>query len=293
MDTSSRINIDLCLKCIMIIAFITVLSLALIFVYDFICQSKLFNIKKIKISGTNQTDKEEILELADISCNKNIFQINLSTAKKLIASHPWVKSVTIKRDLNCELLMSVIEQKPIAIVQIGNLANVLINANGRPFKEYNPQKDNLKNLPVITGVDLSLKAIQNIKGSHNIKNTHNIKGTHKKTGSQYMFEGPLFNSIMEFLKTDNPNIVRVIKADTNTGISIEANDIYNKSSLEPEKTILINLGFHNYKAKLNKAIKISEYIDKYFPGREICAIDLFNLEKIFIKTIPGRLLQSG
>ena len=274
MNTSSVINIDVCLKCIMIIAFISVLSLASIFVYDFICQSKFFNIKKIKISGTNQTVKEEILELADLSYNKNIFQINLFTARKLIASHPWVKSVSIKRNLDCELLISVIEERPIAIVQIENLADILINAKGKPFKEYNPQKDNIENLPVITGVDLNLKV------------------TRKKTDHQYMFDGPLFNSVMEFLKTDNPNRVRFIKADTNTGISIEANDIYNKSSLEPEKTILITLGFNNYKAKLNKAIKISEYIDKNFPEREICAMDLFNLEKIFIKTIPDGLLKG-
>ena len=267
MNTSSVINIDICLKCIMIIAFISVLSLASIFVYDFSCQSRLFNIKKIKITGTNQTVKEEILELADISCNKNIFQINLFTAKKLIASHPWIKSVSIKRNLDCELLISVIEERPIAIVQIENLADILINAKGKPFKEYNPGKDSINNLPVITGVDL------------------------QKSNHKYAFNSPLFNSVMEFFKTDNSNNVKLIEADKNSGISIKANDIYNKSSLNNKETIQIKLGFSKFKAKLNKAVKISEYIDKNFPEKTISTMDLFNIEKVFIKTKPDRLFQ--
>ncbi len=54
--------VDFCLKCIMIVVSITVLSLASIFIYDFITQTDFFNIKTIEISGTKQT-------------SKNVFQI--------------------------------------------------------------------------------------------------------------------------------------------------------------------------------------------------------------------------
>ena len=271
--------VDLCLKCIMTIAFFSVLSLAAIFMYDFITQSKFFNITKIEITGTQHAFKKDILKLADLSCDKNIFKANLFKIEKRIATHPWIASAMVNRNMACELLISVIEEKPLAIVKIENLADILINVHGKPFKEYNPQKDNIENLPVITGIDLKV--------------TPGPKATRKNMEPEYMFKGPLFDSILDFLKLEDSNDIQLIKADGNRGISIKANDIYNKIPLNNENTIEIQLGFNKFKAKLNKAIKISEYIDKNFPERTICAMDLSNLEKVFIKTTPDKALQIG
>ena len=259
--------VDFFLKCIMIVVSITVLSLASIFIYDFITQTDFLNIKTIEISGIEQTSRNEILKLANIDFNTNIFQVNLSTAQQLIVSHPWIESADIKRSMPLKLIISIIEEKPLAIVKIENLTDILINTSGKPFKEYNPLKDSIKNLPVITGVGLH------------------------KSNYQYTFDSPLFNSVMEFFKTGNSNSVKSIKADINSGISIEANDIYNKFSLNNEKTIQMKLGFSKFKAKLNKAIEISRYIDKNFPEKTISTMDLFNIEKVFIKTEPDRLFQ--
>ena len=241
----------------MTVAFISILSLASIFVYDFICQSNLFSIKKVEISGTKRVLKEDILKLANLTCDENIFKLNLFNIEKLIASHPWIHSACVKRNLASVLSISVIEQEALAIVKIENLADILINTQGRPFKEYNPLKDHLENLPVITGLDLTSK------------------------NNQYLFNGPLFNSIMNFLKIDDSNNVTRIKGDKNTGITIEANDIYNRLPSENHGTVQIKLGFNDFKAKMNKAIKISEYIGQNFPERAITDMDLFNIEKVF------------
>jgi len=281
---TSTEGIDLCLKCIMAIAFFSVLSLAAIFVYDFITQANIFHIKNIKISGTQRTSKEDILKLTGLNCDKNIFKINLYKIEKRILTHPWIESAIVKRNISCEIIISVIEEKPLAIVKIENLTDIIINTKGKPFKEYNPQKDNINNLPVITGIDLNLKIQRKLKSK--------LKTEHKNLTTQY-FKGSLYNSIVEFLKTDDSNYVKLITADQNRGVSIETSDIYNKAPLNQDKTIQIKLGFSKFKAKLNKAIKISEYIDKNFPKRTICAMDLSNLEKVFIKTTPDRVLQNG
>ena len=267
--SDSVAGIDFCLKCIMTVAFISILSLASVFIYDFITQSKFFNITKIEISGTKRVLKEDILKLADLAHDENIFGINLYSIEKLIASHPWIQSACVKRNLASVLFISVIEQEPLAIVKIENLADILINTQGRPFKEYNPLKDHLENLPVITGVDLT------------------------STDNQYMFNGPLFNSIMNFLKTDESGDIKKITGDKNTGITIEANDIYNQLPPESRGTIQIKLGFDNFNAKLNKAKKISAYIDKNFPTRTICTMDLFNIKKVFIKTQLNDALHNN
>ncbi|MCD4718258.1 MAG: FtsQ-type POTRA domain-containing protein [Desulfobacula sp.] len=231
LNSNSGVGIDSCLKCIMVVAFISILSLASIFVYDFITQSDFFNIKKIKISGTTRVIKKDILQLANLTCDRNIFGLNLFTIEKLIASHPWIQSACVKRNLSSVLSISIIEQKPLAIVKIENLADILINTQGRPFKEYNPLKDHLENLPVITGLDLT------------------------SSNNRYMFNGTLFNSIMDFLKIDGLSNIKQIKGDQNTGIAVETNDIYNQLPSGEQGIIQIKLGFNNFKAKLKKAKK--------------------------------------
>ncbi|MBW2654670.1 MAG: FtsQ-type POTRA domain-containing protein [Deltaproteobacteria bacterium] len=269
MKSDSGSSIDFCIKFIMTVVCISILSLASIFMYDFMTQSDFFNIKKIEISGTDRIVKEDILKLADLNCDKNIFGLNLFTIEKRIASHPWIQSADVKRRPSFVLSIFIIEQKPLAIVKIKNLAGILINTHGQPFKEYNPLKDPLKNLPVITGLTLT------------------------NTNNQYMFNGTLFNSIMNFLQTGESGSVRQINGDDDTGITIEANDIYNRLFSYGKKTIQIKLGFDNFKAKLKKAKKISEYIDKNFPTRTICAMDLFNIEKVFIKTKLADALHNN
>ena len=260
LQTDTGIGIDFCLKCIMTIAFVSILSLSLIFAYDFITQSEIFNIKKIEISGTKRVLNNEIIELAKLSDKKNILGINLYSIENRIASHPWIQSATVKRTVSCMLYISVVEHKPLAIIKIENLADILINTQGQPFKEYDSKQDHIENLPVISGVDLTLK------------------------NNQYLFDGPLFNSILDFIKLDISNNTGQITGDKHTGISIESKDIYAPFSSDDITTVNIKLGFTDFEAKLLKAKKIREYIDKNFQEKIICAMDLINIEKVFIKT---------
>ncbi|OGR53606.1 MAG: hypothetical protein A3J80_04740 [Desulfobacula sp. RIFOXYB2_FULL_45_6] len=253
-------GIDVCLKLTMLVAFFSILSLAAIFVYDFVTQAEFFNIARIEIIGTTHITREEILLLSDLNRDRNIYELNTALAEKRIASHPWIQSVSIKRRLDSKLDISVREQTALAIVRILN-TDILINSEGTPFKEYNPATDLLeKNLPVISGLDL------------------------KKIRDEYLFAGTLFDSVMDFLKTEGSGSVGQIEGNENTGVTIETKNFMNPVAAVDEKTIPIKLGFDNYKAKLKKAKKICEYIDKNFPQRTISAMDLFNIEKVFIKT---------
>ncbi|WP_457553748.1 cell division protein FtsQ/DivIB [Desulfobacula sp.] len=255
-DTSSA----LFLKCIMSVTFISILSLASIFIYDFMTQSKFFNIKEIEISGTNRVQRQDLLKLADLTGEKNILEINLSSIKKHIISHPWIQSASIKRNLPSGLFISIMEQDPLAIVKIENLADILINTQGTPFKEYDPLRDGLKSLPIITGIDLT------------------------RDNDQHLFNGTLFNAVMNFLQTYESSHTGYIIGNKNTGITVESRDIYNQKPVDEQGTIQIKLGFDNFKAKLNKAKNISRYIAQNFPEKTICAMDFFNIEKVFIKT---------
>jgi cell division protein FtsQ len=267
-DTRSGNGIVFCLKGIMMFVFIGVLSLGSIFIYDFITQSNIFNIKQIEISGTKRIQKQDLIELTGLNCEKNILAINLFSIEKLLVSHPWIQSACVKRTLNSELFISIIEQQPLAIVKIKNLADILINTKGSPFKEYNPLKDHIKNLPVVTGLDLTC------------------------ANNQYLFNGTLFDTTMDFLQSNDCANIRRIQANKNTGVTIETQDIYNQLPWGEQGIVQIELGFNNFKAKLNKAKNISAYIDKNFPEKTICSMDLFNIKKVFIKTKLNNALPN-
>jgi len=258
--TESKFDIDFCLKCIMTVAAISLISLASIFFYDFITQSAVFNVKKIEIIGTGRAAQNDILKLADLKTGKNIFEPNLFSIEKKISDHPWIHSVSVKRNLPSNIVISIVEQEPLAIVKIENLADILINTKGQPFKEYNPKTDQIKGLPVISGLDLTSK------------------------NNQYQFHGPLFNSTMDLLDIQTMSQAIEIKGDKNTGLTIQTIDIYNKKEDIEQDTLEIKLGFNDFQAKLYRAKEISNYIDKYLPDRVIIAMDLFNVEKVFIKT---------
>ncbi len=260
-DSSGR-AVDVCLRCIMIIALVSILSLGYIFAYDFITQSPCFNIRKIELSGTTRVSRQKILELAGLNRPENIFRLNVFTAARHIATHPWIQSASVKRHLPDRISISVTEEKPLAIVRVENIADILINTQGKPFKEYNPEKDKIDDLPVISGIDLTF------------------------SNDQYQFDGPLFNCIMEFLNLKHQGHVRQIKGNTRTGISIVTDNMFNRqfSSAAPGRTIKLCLGFGNFSAKLMKAQQIAEYMGTNFPGRTICTMDLSDIRKAFIKT---------
>jgi hypothetical protein len=267
-DSNSQSGIAVCLKYVMALVFISALSLGSIFIYDFITQSPSFNIKKIEISGTKRVLKEDIIQLADLTFEKNILKINLFSIEKQIISHPWIQSARVKRNLDSVLSISITEHEPLAIVKIENLADILINTQGSPFKEYSPVNDNIKNLPIVTGLDLA------------------------SVNNQYLFNGTLFNSTMDFLQSVDCINIKQINGNKNTGVTIEARDIYNRQLTDEQGIIQIKLGFNNFKAKLNKAKTISKYIDENFPEKTICAMDFFNIEKVFIKTKFNNALRN-
>jgi hypothetical protein len=248
---------------------VAMMSLGAIYTHDAIVQSPFFAVTRIEVSGNHRVIREELLARAGLNRETNLFELHLPAVVKKLERHPWVARATVKRQLLSTLKITIEEEQPLAIVTIENLPDIIINAQGEPFKEYNPETDRLEGVPVISGVDLSL------------------------SDSTYGFEGDLFNAIMDLLQMDNLSQVRTIHGNENTGITIKALDIYNKSFYkgntgenqgEKEAFIPIKLGFDRFEEKLARAREISRYMEAKFPSRTILAMDLYNIKKIFIKT---------
>lgn len=246
---------------------VAMMSLGAIYAHDAVVQSPFFTVSRIQITGLHRLTRADILETAGLDREVNLFELHLPAVEKKLSRHPWVAEARAQRRLFSTLEIIVTEEEPLAIVTIENLADVIINTQGKPFKEYDPSKDKLQGLPVISGVDLSLSQ------------------------DRYLFEGDLFNAIMDLLKIQNLGQVRTIHGDENTGITIKALDIYNKTlykegtqETQARALIPIKLGFSRFSQKLARAKKISRYMEAQFPSKTILAMDLYDIEKVFIKT---------
>ncbi|WDP89455.1 MAG: FtsQ-type POTRA domain-containing protein [Desulfobacter sp.] len=243
------------------------MSLSAIWLHDAVVQSPFFTIRTVEVSGLNRVSREALLDRAGLDRERNLFEIRPEYIEKRLAALPWIARARVERHFFSKLSICVEEEMPLAIVAIENLSDLIINTQGMPFKEYDPEKDQLNTLPVITGVDLTL------------------------SGNIYRFEGALFNSVMDLLKVKGLGRIRSIHGDPHTGILIQAPDIYNRPQGDiPEETeasralIPIKLGFDGFEEKLAKAIDLSRYMAARFPEKIILAMDLYDMNQIFIKT---------
>ena len=248
---------------------VCVLSIAAVFAHDVVVQSPFFSIEKVAVSGENRVTEDEIVALSGLEAPANIFQINLSAMEKRIAAHPWIATAAVRRTLFFTLEVSIVEEDPLAIVSIENLSDILINSRGKPFKEYDPDLDKALQLPVITGVDLTL------------------------ADDRYLFQGPLFNSILDLLHKQIPHTIVSIKGDEHMGITIPVPDVFNQTPISENSLIPLHLGFDDYRKKMIAARKISRYITANIPGRTICAMDLFDMDTVLVKTADMDTLPSN
>jgi cell division protein FtsQ len=245
------------------------MSFGCIYIHDAILQSPLFDVKTIMIDGLDRVTRDEVLARTGLDKPGNIFELQPAKLEKELKTHPWIRLATVKREMLSTVSIKIEEQEPLAIVTIENLADIIINAQGAPFKEYEPDKDDLNSLPVISGMDLSL------------------------SNSTYLFEGDLFNAVMEILRIKGIGQIQTILGDENTGILINILNTYpdtgftnNSADTDSEnKTMIpVRLGFDGFEKKLARARQIQRYMKTNYPDKKISAIDLFSLEKVFVST---------
>lgn len=247
--------------------FIGGMSLGSIYIHDAVLQCPLLEVKTIMIDGLDRVPRDEVLAWTGLDKPANIFQLQPDILEKKLNTHPWIRLATVKRQLLSTISIKIEEQEPLAIVTIENLADIVINAQGEPFKAYDPPKDDLAALPVISGVDLSL------------------------SNSTYLFQGDLFNAVMQILKLKGFGQIQTIFGDENTGILINILNTHtgfteNPGETESEKktVIPVKLGFDGFEKKLARARQIQCYMETNYPDKTISAIDLFSLKKVFVTT---------
>jgi cell division septal protein FtsQ len=107
-----------------------------------------FALREIRGAATTHVSRDEIVALAGAELGDHLLAIDTDAVAARVATHPWVASVRVRRQLPSALAIDVVERHAVASALLGTL--YLIDESGRPFKRAT--LDEADGLPVITGV---------------------------------------------------------------------------------------------------------------------------------------------
>jgi cell division protein FtsQ len=107
-----------------------------------------FAVQEVRVAATTHVSAAEIQELTGVEIGDALLTVDPDQVAAKLASHPWIASARVRRDLPSALAIEVTERRAIASALMGAL--YLLDENGRPFKRAT--FDEADGLPVITGV---------------------------------------------------------------------------------------------------------------------------------------------
>ena len=110
--------------------------------------SEAFTIREVRFSGLVHAQEADLLQRSGLKPGANLFRTDLGRAARALQTHPWVASAALARRLPGEVLATIVEHRPAALVQLGGL--YVLDEEGRLFKRA-AAEDRL-DLPVVTGL---------------------------------------------------------------------------------------------------------------------------------------------
>ncbi len=116
---------------------------------ELVRDSDYFTVHNVRVNGNSRVSEQEITGIADVRTGTGIFDLDLPRIGRKIAENPWIDTVEVVRSLPDEVVISVTEHQPRAVVQLDYL--YYANGAGKVFKLLD-STDSL-DYPFITGVD--------------------------------------------------------------------------------------------------------------------------------------------
>lgn len=249
---------------IILFLFVIVAVVAVVIIYASRWRTNV-NFDKITVKGNFTLTKEEILQAANIKQDSiiNIEELNLIFIQDRISKHPEIKKVFVSKNPPNELVIEIIEKRPLAIVNLGSQLNLVDEeCEMFPFKNY----EKLFDLPIITGIkQVSLQQIEDKSYMENLKIAVFIAMSALKK-SKF-----LYNQISEINIADTSKII-LITNDKSVPVFFPRNSEKNISDLNYQNEILSKLvvlkNFLEKPFALLKEKKL-DYVDMRFDNQVV------------------------
>lgn len=150
------------------------------------------NYSQITITGNFTIPDDDILKYLRVNSDTvlNLDELDLTIIQDRIIKHPEVKKVNVAKQPPSELLIEIVEKKPIALINFGKDLK-LVDGDFEIFPFINTEM--LYDLPVISGLDLKdlPENIRSLKKSDDLKTALfliNLAFTRSKTLYSYISE---------------------------------------------------------------------------------------------------------
>lgn len=119
------------------------------FMVQLLMASDLFRVEQVAVRGNDRLTEEQIVVLSDIQIGVNTFNLDLDLIGRKIEENPWVKETWVQRIFPRQVVITLKERNPVAIINLGYL--YYLDDQGEVFKVLDAA-DKL-DYPVITGFD--------------------------------------------------------------------------------------------------------------------------------------------
>ena len=116
--------------------------------YRHAISSAYFAFGELNLTGNVRLTKEEVATAAGLIDGKNIFMIDLQSARRQLLNHPWITEAEISRRLPKQINVLIVEREAVALVNLDVL--YLVDDMGKVFKRW-VRGDPIPS-PVITGI---------------------------------------------------------------------------------------------------------------------------------------------
>ena len=143
------------------------LLLVIIGTITFAMLSPIFNLKNITVNGNNQISEEEIISLAGIQLEENIFRVSSLKITNNIKQNAYINEVSIDKKFPNTIEINIIERQPNYMLEYGN-GYVYVNNQGYMLEISSIKKE----LPIIIG---STTSKENYKSGNRLDEEDLIK----------------------------------------------------------------------------------------------------------------------
>ena len=122
----------------------------------FLSLTVFFNIKTVDITGTDLYVDEQIIEVAGLSEDDNLFRIDTAKMKDdILSAFPYLEDITIKKKLPSTLQLTAVQAVPMANIKNEDETFCVISTTGRIVETG--MLDKKAGLVTVTGMDLKVK----------------------------------------------------------------------------------------------------------------------------------------
>ena len=246
------------LRAALLLGVIFTITAVMIHGYNFTITSPYFRIKETIVRGCKELTEKEILSLAGIKPFQSLLAINVNTITRKIEANPWVKDVSVGKELPNRLIIEVHERTALVLVKRDN-GFILLDLDGVAFKklENNDEVD----IPVLNGCYTD--------GSDSVLFTKSLE-------------------LLRYLSTSKefPTIRNIAE--------IHGHDVFGLS-LFTDSGLCIRLGFDSYENKLKRLKPVVADLERKNMKLGFLLIDLNDPAKITVqrKNVLGPIMPTG